>query len=101
MSRNIVGYLYTFDGDSELLMPDEVETGWFEAHPEMYEPVVLMGKVEKQEPVGYQALFDAIAAATSVAYAPGINISIEAFTAKIGPLYPAPQPCPECEKLKA
>ena len=56
--------------------------------------------VEKQEPVGYQALFDAIAAATSVAHAPGINISIEAFTAKIGPLYPAPQPCPECEERK-
>ena len=33
-----------------------------------------------QEPVCYQALFDAIAAATSVAYVPGINISIEAFT---------------------
>ena len=54
-----------------------------------------------QEPVCYQALFDAIAAATSVAYAPGINISIEAFTAKIGPLYTAPQPCPSCEVNEA
>ena len=54
-----------------------------------------------QEPVCYQALFDAIAAATSVAYAQGINISIEAFTAKIGPLYTAPQPCPSCEVNEA
>ena len=47
-----------------------------------------------QEPVGYQELFDAIAAATSVACFPGINISIKDFTAKIGPLYTSTQPCP-------
>ena len=50
-----------------------------------------------QEPVGYQELFDAIAAATSVACFPGINISIKDFTAKIGPLYTSTQPCP-CKK---
>jgi len=53
-----------------------------------------------QEPVSYQELFDAIAAATSVACFPGINISIKDFTAKIGPLYTTPQPCPKCVALK-
>ena len=49
-----------------------------------------------QEPVGYQELFNAIAAATSVTCFPGINISIADFTAKIGPLFTTPQHCPKC-----
>jgi hypothetical protein len=44
----------------------------------------------EQEPVGYQQIFNAIAAATSVAASLGINISVKAFTESIGPLYAAP-----------
>lgn len=44
MSNNIVGYLYTFDDYSELLMPDEVEPGNFKENPQMYQAVVLAGQ---------------------------------------------------------
>ena len=43
----IVGYLYTFDGQSVLLMPDEVEPDTFAEYPELYQAVVLAGKCER------------------------------------------------------
>lgn len=47
--------------------------------------------MEGQEPVGYQALFNAIAAATCIQPG-GIGVSVEAFTHSIGPLFARPVP---------
>ena len=43
------------------------------------------------EPVGYQELFDAIAAGTKPYAGSGISISVKAFTGCIGPLFKKPE----------
>jgi len=43
------------------------------------------------EPVGYQELFDAIAAGTKSYAGSGISISVKAFTGCIGPLFKKPE----------